>query len=129
MQFSLKRDCGTGAFLWDLQNVQELQFWRKSVNDCFWCLNRAHIYLMFSFFDIGKRGLEAVWYTVHGRGQKQPPRGVLNKRYSANIQQIYRRAPMSKCGFNKVEKQVYWNYTSSLVFSCKLAAYFKNTFF
>ena len=34
--------------------------------------------------------------------QKQPPRGVLNKRCSENVQQIYRRAPMSKCDFNKV---------------------------
>ena len=39
--------------------------------------------------------------------QKEPPRGVLKKRYSENMQQIYRRAPMPKCEF---------------------AAYFQNTF-
>ena len=33
--------------------------------------------------------------------QKQPPRGVLKKRCSENMQQIY-RTPMSKCDFNKV---------------------------
>ena len=38
--------------------------------------------------------------------QKQPPRGVLKKRCSENMQQIYRRTPMPKCGFNKVPKQL-----------------------
>ena len=33
--------------------------------------------------------------------QKQPPRGVPRKRYSENMQQIYRRTPMPKCDFNK----------------------------
>ena len=32
---------------------------------------------------------------------------------------------MSKCDFNKVQKQLYWNRTSA---SCKFAAYFQNTF-
>ena len=35
--------------------------------------------------------------------QKQPFRGVLRKRCSKNIQQIYRRIPMPKCDFNKIE--------------------------
>ena len=36
---------------------------------------------------------------------------------------------MPKCDFNKIAKQLYWNYTSAWVFSCKCAAYFhKNTF-
>ena len=34
--------------------------------------------------------------------QKQPPKGVLRKRSSENMQQIYRRTPMLKCDFNKV---------------------------
>ena len=34
--------------------------------------------------------------------QKQPSRGVLKKRCSGNMQQIYRRTPMQKCDFNKV---------------------------
>ena len=39
--------------------------------------------------------------------QKQPPRGVLKKWCSENMQQIYRRTPMSNCDFNKVPKQLY----------------------
>ena len=39
--------------------------------------------------------------------QKQPPKGVLRKRFSENIQQIYRGTPMPKCNFNKVAKQLY----------------------
>ena len=42
--------------------------------------------------------------------QKQPSRGVLRKRCSENIQEIYRRSV-----------------TSALVLSCKFAAYFQNT--
>ena len=34
--------------------------------------------------------------------QKQSSRGVLGKRCSENMQQIYRRTPMPKCDFNKV---------------------------
>ena len=32
--------------------------------------------------------------------QKQPPRGALRKRFSENMQQIYRRTPMPKCNFS-----------------------------
>ena len=39
--------------------------------------------------------------------QKQPLRGVSEKRCSENIQQIYRRTPILKCNFNKVAKQLY----------------------
>ena len=39
--------------------------------------------------------------------QKQPLRGVFEKRCSENIQQIYRRQPIPKCNFNKVAKQLY----------------------
>ena len=38
---------------------------------------------------------------------KHPFRGFLIKRCSENMQQIYRRTPMSKCGFNEVAKQLY----------------------
>ena len=60
--------------------------------------------------------------------QKQPSRDVLRKRCSRNMQQIYRRTPMSKCDFNKIAKQLYWNHTSAYVFSCKFATYFRTTF-
>ena len=36
--------------------------------------------------------------------QKQLSRGVLTKRYSENMQQIYRRTLMPKCDFNKVAR-------------------------
>ena len=36
--------------------------------------------------------------------QKQPSRGVLKKRCSENMQQIYIRTPMPNCDFNKVAK-------------------------
>ena len=61
--------------------------------------------------------------------QKQPQRGVLRKRCSEKVQEIYRRKPMLKCSFNKVAKQLYWNHTSAWVFYSKLVAYFQNTFF
>ena len=54
--------------------------------------------------------------------QKQPPRGVLRKRCSENMKQIYRRTPMPKCDFNKVALPFYWNHTLAWVFSCKFAA-------
>ena len=40
------------------------------------------------------------------KNHKQPPRGVLRKRCSESIQQFYRRAPMLKCNFNKVARNV-----------------------
>ena len=47
------------------------------------------------------------------------------------MQQIYKRTPIPKCDFNKIALQLYWNHTSALfsLFSCKIAAYFQNTFF
>ena len=36
--------------------------------------------------------------------QKQPSRGVLGKRCSENMQQIYRLTSMPKCDFNKISK-------------------------
>ena len=38
--------------------------------------------------------------------QKQPSRGILEKRCSKIMQQIYRKTPMPKCDFNKVAKQL-----------------------
>ena len=40
--------------------------------------------------------------TVINQCQKQPSRGVLKKRCSENIQQMYWRTPVAKCDFNKV---------------------------
>ena len=66
---------------------------------------------------------------VSFKWNKQPPRCVLKKRLPENMQQIYRRTHMSKCDFNKVAKQLFWNLTSTWVFSCKFATSFQNPFF
>ena len=39
--------------------------------------------------------------------QEQPSSGVLRKKCSENMQQIYRRISMPKCDFDKVAKQLY----------------------
>ena len=39
--------------------------------------------------------------------QMHVSRGVFGKRFSENMQQIYRSTPMLKCGFSKVAKQLY----------------------
>ena len=41
--------------------------------------------------------------------QTQPYRGVIRNSCSENVQLIYRRKPMAKCGFKKVALQLYWN--------------------
>ena len=101
-------------------------------------------YFLIIFFFTFKRLQHDIWYTrnclqkslplqyypskrlpIH----KQPFRDVLSKRCSENIHQIYKRIPIPKCDFDKVGKQPYWNHTSALVFSYKLAAYFQNTFY
>ena len=69
--------------------------------------------------------MEKVWCPKY---LKQPFRGVLRKKCSDNMQQIYRRTPLPKCNFNKVAKQLYYNNTSARVFSFKFASYFQNTF-
>ena len=77
-----------------------------------------------SFFDI------FVFYKAIALDlQTQLSRGVIRKMRSENRQQIYRRVPMPKCGFNKVAVQLYLSHTLAWVLSCKLAAYFQNIFF
>ena len=60
--------------------------------------------------------------------QKHPLRDAFRRRYSENMQQIYRRTPMLICDFNIMALQLYWNGTSAWVFSRKCAAYFQNIF-
>ena len=45
------------------------------------------------------------------------------------MQQIYKRTPMAKCDFDKVTKQLYWNYTSAWVFSCTFSCIFSEHLF
>ena len=54
---------------------------------------------------------------------EQPTRDVLDKKFSENMLQIYRRTQMPKCGFNK-----FANRNSAFVFSCKFASYIQNRF-
>ena len=75
-----------------------------------------------------------IWYTCwegnkrKKHTQKQSSRGVLRKRCSENMQQIYRRIPMPKYDSNKVALQLYWNHALAWVFFCIFAACFQNTF-
>ena len=71
--------------------------------------------------------LAALLEILHQK-QKQPFRGALSKTFPENMQQIYRRTPMSKCHFNNVDLQHYWNHTSAWIFSSKFATCFQNTF-
>ena len=45
------------------------------------------------------------------------PEAFFGKRYSENMQQIYRRTLMPKYDFNKVALQLFWNCNSARVFS------------
>ena len=71
-----------------------------------------------------ERKVKALTETLH---HKQPSKGFLRERCSENMQNIYRRTPIPKRDFNNTAKQLYWNHTSTWVFSCKSAAYFFKT--
>ena len=49
------------------------------------------------------------WYSCVRKdfiiNQNQPPKGVLSKRCSEYMQQIYKRTPMPKCDFHKVAQK------------------------
>ena len=59
----------------------------------FFEIDEVHKLMMDEIYEIG-------WFTV--KFEYAPPRGVPRKTCSENMQQIYRRTPMSKCDFNKV---------------------------
>ena len=74
--------------------------------------------------------------TIREQPQKGPSRrglkpcwGFLKKRCSENMQQIYSWTPITKCDFNEIVLQPYWNPTSGWVFFSKFVAYFQNAFF
>ena len=71
--------------------------WKAYIDDIALKLIRANamLYKVRDFVNVGI--LKAIYHA-----QKQPTRGVPRKRCSENIQQIYRRTPMPKCGFNNV---------------------------
>ena len=76
---------------------------------------------------IGKAVLD-IRFLNNCKLQRQPSTGVLRKKCSEIMQQIYRRMPMLKRDFFKDAKQFYRNHTSAWVLSCKFAAYFQNMF-
>ena len=60
--------------------------------------------------------------------KKQPYKGVLKKRCSKNVQQIYKTTPTPKGDFKKVAKQLYRNDTSTWMFSLNLLYIFRTLF-
>ena len=62
---------------------------------------------------------------VYTMKQKQSSIGVLMKRGSENVRQIYSRKPMSKCDFNKFAKQIVLLHGC---FPVNLLHIFQNTF-
>ena len=50
--------------------------------------------------------------------QKQPSRGVVRKRCSENMQQVYRRTPMPKCDFNSNFVEITLGHGCSLQICC-----------
>ena len=71
------------------------------------------------------------WWLMNSKFflQKYLSRGVLIKRCSENLLQIYRRISMRRCDFNKAANQLYWNHSSGWLFSCKFAAHFQEHIF
>ena len=108
--------------------------YNKILNIVFYVKTQHLLYLVkarLSKSIIKKSTAALVWLSFVGWGtalsqrksrykkQNQPPRGVLKKRCSENMQQIYRRTPMLKCNFNKVAFQnIYFQNT-----------YFQNKYF
>ena len=60
-------------------------------------------FIALSLFDIGflKNDNNDDRIAGNNDNQKQPPRAVLKKSCSENMQQVYRRTPMPKSDFNK----------------------------
>ena len=93
----------------------------KLLNDIsrFCCYNhvlRFLLYMVILLYTVNKILVQNNFHICYGCWEAAL-RGVLRKRCSRNMQQIYRRTPMQKCNFNKVAKQLH------------IAAYFQNTFF
>ena len=115
-------------------------YWNLSILPIFFqffFLNHPESIKKLCFSDLLKGLIRNIWiewvndviekiFSVINRSRSS--RGILTKRCSENMQQIYRRIPMPKCDFNKVAKQLYWNHTSAWVFPCKFATYFENIF-
>ena len=94
--------------------------WRRQQTKSTYFAKNQRLWIKFSFDSHKIKDL----YRSEGIQQKQPSRDVFRKRCSENMQQIYRRTPMSKCEFNKV------HFGIGVLLRIKFAdAYFQNTFF
>ena len=51
-------------------------------------------------------------------GKRQPPKGVLKNSCSANMQQLYRRTPITKCDFNKYHNTMRVDDHISIAYTC-----------
>ena len=60
--------------------------------------------LPFNLVPARNKSLRSRWFRTSyvNHSQMQPSRGVLRKRCSENMQEIYRRTPMPTCDFNKI---------------------------
>ena len=111
------------------------EYWKKQIT-WFWCGFPSFFFGSFFLFIIIISGQISNIFLMHSKHvlicwyvfRSSPPEMFLGKRCSEKMQQIYRRTPMSKCDFNKVVLQLYWNYTSACVLFCKFAAHILNTF-
>ena len=57
----------------------------------------------------------------HQSSQNEPSRGVLIKRCSENMQQIYKRTPILKCGFNSyISVSVIWRFSMGVLYICRI---------
>ena len=133
---SQEKTCARVPFLIKLQtsdHLQTFEFWKIFKNTCFeehlWTTGSVWVQLTINLMKgISKSFGREKSNFLDYQEQNQPFRGVLRKRCSENMQQIYRRTPMSKCDFDKAAKRLYWNHNSVLVFPCKFTVYFQNTF-
>ena len=89
----------------------------------YWGISIAFVFVFNAFlclysFCVQNTDGKTLYYdgnTIQEYLEKQPPRGVLGKRCSENMQRIYRRAPMpkydfskAKCDFNKVALKLHF---------------------
>ena len=108
-------DYNTGFFLWIMRIIKNAYFeehlWTEIKNQIVSDISRlissksSHL-LGFWKFLVMLALLNFYFYLKKNIIFKQPLRGVLEKRCSKNMQQIYRRTPMPKRDFNKVALQL-----------------------
>ena len=90
-----------------------------------WIVHKIEYILYFMFYLLYATNVlfSNLWYLMKGAFfwnimlRKQPSRGVIKKRCSENMQQIYRRTPRRSVISIKLQ-----NHTSAWVISCKFAA-------